>query len=124
MYAKSIGAIFQKTSAVSGIGVYELFQKIGGKILDPNYKDIIDIDDENKEEKNEKPAENKVDDNKGSEIGKNNNNDADNKVKQIEDPKLEDKKDDFDGFECFRNDSLKLDKKKIKTKKKKRKCCG
>ena len=41
-FAKSINAIYQQTSAANGSGVKELFNMIGNKILNPNYKDVYD----------------------------------------------------------------------------------
>ena len=38
-YAKEIGAIFRLTSALTSLGIEELFKSIGCKILDPNFKD-------------------------------------------------------------------------------------
>ena len=41
-FAKSINAIYQQTSVANGSGVKELFNMIGNKILNPNYKDVYD----------------------------------------------------------------------------------
>lgn len=49
-YAKEIGALFQITSACTGIGINELFYKIGCKLLNPNFS----IDNDNDNDKNNK----------------------------------------------------------------------
>jgi len=54
-FAKEIGAIFKLTSAITSVGIYELFKKIGYKLLIPNYdieklnNEDIKIPDEYKE---------------------------------------------------------------------------
>ena len=50
-YAKEIGAIFKSTSAVTGIGISELFTIIGKKLYNPNFKESEEGDDDNGEPK-------------------------------------------------------------------------
>ena len=49
-YAKSIGAIFQLTSAQNNSGINELFKNIGAKYLDPNTK--IEEPEQDEKQKN------------------------------------------------------------------------
>ena len=57
-WAKQIGAVFELTSAQNNTGINDLFLKVGYKYLDPSFKPQIEIG--NKENKENKPEENKI----------------------------------------------------------------
>ena len=57
-WAKEIGAVFELTSAQNNTGINDLFLKVGYKYLDPSFKPQIEIG--NKENKENKPEENKI----------------------------------------------------------------
>ena len=63
-FAEENGAIFKITSAFTGIGIEQLFKSIGAKVLDPNYKDIIEEKIENNQFNSEFSKTIKLDSNK------------------------------------------------------------
>lgn len=105
-FAKEIGAFFKLTSAVTGIGIDEIFHDIGCKLFNPNYvdNDEILVDGGNK---------NNNDNNNNKDDDENNNN----KVK-IENEEKEEKE-----TELKHSNSIKLDPTKAKPSKEKKKCC-
>ena len=57
-FAKEIKAIFKLTSAMTAIGIDDLFNAVGKKILDPNYvEDYDDIEPDPKPEPTPKKKE-------------------------------------------------------------------
>lgn len=107
-FAKEIGAFFKLTSAVTGIGIDEIFHDIGCKLFNPNYVDndeiLVDGGNKNNNDNNN---------NKDDDDDENNNN----KVK-IENEENEEKE-----TELNHSNSIKLDPKKAKPNKEKKKCC-
>ena len=51
-YAKKKGLDFQVTSALSGVGIEELFYNTGKKLVDPNFK--LEDEEENDNDENKK----------------------------------------------------------------------
>jgi Ras-related protein Rab-5C len=94
-WADSIEAIYCETSAKTNDGIYELFEKIGKKILNPNYN-YNNIDQKEKELYEKKKKE---------------------KKKYKDDGDVEEEKNSND------NKNIKLDQKNNSNKKPKRKCC-
>ena len=95
------------TSAVTGIGIDEIFHDIGCKLFNPNYVDndeiLVDGGSKNNNDNN------------------NNNKDDDenNNKEKIENEEKEEEKD----FDLKHSNSIKLDPKKAKPSKEKKKCC-
>ena len=96
-FAKEINAFFKSTSAVSGVGIEEIFHDIGCKLYDPNYVDHDEIDIEDNKNLNNEAG--------GSEKS--------NKITE-EEKKI---------VELQHKNSIKLDRKKTKEEKQKKKCC-
>ena len=109
-FAKEIGAFFKLTSAVTGIGIDEIFHDIGCKLFNPNYVDNDEIlaDSGNK---------NNNDDNNNNNDDNNNNNKVKNEIKEKE------KKEEEKEIELKHSNSIKLDPTKAKPSKEKKKCC-
>ena len=60
-YANEKGLNFQVTSALNGIGIEELFNNIGKKLINPNYKKEDEDDEENdKKENNENDNDGRI----------------------------------------------------------------
>ena len=73
-FAKEIKAIFKPTSAMTAIGIDDLFDAVGKKILDPNYVED-DIEPEPQPEPTPKKKEDNSDTNgKGKRIKLDDNN--------------------------------------------------
>ena len=80
-FAKEIGAIFKATSALSGVGIMELFKAIGYKLLDPNFN----LDEPKKEiSEEEKEKIRKSISQKGDEKGNENIFEIKKEVKEVE----------------------------------------
>ena len=88
------------TSAVTGLGIEEIFQNIGCKLFDPNYVDKDEVDNDNNDNKNNAPIS---DNNNNNNKVTNNNNEAGNNLKKT--------------------GSIKLTRKSIKEVQPKKKCC-
>ena len=93
-YAKEIGAFYKLTSALSNIGIDDIFHYIGCKYLDPNYK-VIEEDEKDENDENDNNKNNNID------------NKNDNNFKSYKNNN--------------KRDSVKLDSKKVQ---KKKKCCN
>ena len=103
-YAKEIGAFYQLASSVTGFGIKEIFNKIGCKLIDPNYIEKDEISNDNENEKS-----NEMEKIKGK--NKNKDNDPSNNRKEIT------------RFSKGKSNSIILNKKKLKEHNKKKKCC-
>jgi putative protein kinase ArgK-like GTPase of G3E family len=107
-------AIFIQTSACSGKGINNLFEEIGNRIMDPNYKDeIIKKRDSKLKKKNSNNLnniniKNVNDDNKNNNFDKINDNNAHTNIK---------------GNDIKRGKSFKLDKNDNNNNNKNKNCC-
>lgn len=105
-FAKENGAFFKLTSAVSGIGIDEIFHNIGCKLFDPNYEDKDEMDNDYR---NSLPG-NKENNNSNKNNNSNTKNNDNNENKENNEEEL------------VMTKTMKLDKKKTIVEKKK-KCC-
>ena len=103
-YAKEIGAYFQLTSAFQDIGIKDIFNYIGCKILDPDYVENNEIGNDDNNNKNSK------DNNNGNKEGKHSKHSTNDNVQK--------------NVYIQNRDSVRLDPDKAKKSNiKKKKCC-
>ena len=118
-FAHKIGAIFKNTSAFNGIGIDEIFKKIGYKLIDPNYKDQIYEKEEVIINKDNNENNNGEDNVKANENDKKNNENIDTKNGH----NISNKNDINQTNSSSNRVKLDINKSNIKDKENKKKCC-